>query len=70
MSGQADVAHTAASYSDQEIDGYELLSVATVDNRGFNLPCTEPEEKDGIRAEAEYTCLCEIAIPGYVKQRE
>ena len=29
MSGQADVAHTAASYSDQEIDGYELLSVAT-----------------------------------------
>ena len=48
MSGQADVAHTAASYSDQEIDGYELLSVATVDNRGFNLPCTEPEEKDGI----------------------
>jgi len=48
MSGQIDVAHTAASYSDQEIDGYELLSVATVDNRGFNLPCTEPEEKDGI----------------------
>lgn len=48
MSGQADVAHTAASYSDQKIDGYELLSVATVDNRGFNLPCTEPEEKDGI----------------------
>lgn len=45
MSGQVDVAHTAASYSDQEIDGYELLSVATVDNRGFNLPCTEPEEK-------------------------
>ena len=48
MSGQVDVAHTAASYSDQEIDGYELLSVATVDNRGFNLPCTEPEEEDGI----------------------
>ena len=48
MSGQADLAQTAASYSDQEIDGYELLSVATVDNRGFNLPCTEPEEKDGI----------------------
>ena len=32
----------------RKIDGYELLSVATVDNRGFNLPCTEPEEKDGI----------------------
>ena len=34
MSGQVDVAHTAASYSDQEIDGYELLSVATVDKEG------------------------------------
>ena len=48
MAGQVDVAHTAASYSDQEIDGYELLSVASVDNRGFNLPCTQPEEKDGV----------------------
>ena len=48
MAGQVDVAHTAASYSDQEIDGYGLLSVQTVDNRGFNLPCTEPEEADGI----------------------
>lgn len=49
MAGQVDVAHTAAAYSDQEIDGYSLLSVATVDNRGFNLPCTEPEEnEDGV----------------------
>lgn len=48
MAGQVDVAHTAASYSDQKIDGFDLLSVQTVDNRGFNLPCIEPEEKDGI----------------------
>lgn len=48
MAGQADVAHTAASYSDQEIEGYSLMRVDTVDNRGFNLPVTEPEEKDGI----------------------
>ncbi|MDO5541468.1 MAG: ABC transporter substrate-binding protein [Eubacteriales bacterium] len=48
MAGQVDVAHTAAAYSDQVIDGYELLNVATVDNRGFNLPCTEPEEVDGV----------------------
>lgn len=48
MAGQVDVAHTAASYSDQEIEGYELLRVQTVDNRGFNLPCTEPEEVDGV----------------------
>lgn len=48
MAGQVDVAHTAASYSDQSIDGYDLLAVQTVDNRGFNLPAGEPQEKDGI----------------------
>ncbi len=48
MAGQADVAHTAAAYSDQQIAGYGLESVQTVDNRGFNLPCAEPQEKDGI----------------------
>ena len=36
--GQVDLAYTAAAYSDQNIDGYELLSFKTVDNRGFNLP--------------------------------
>lgn len=48
MAGQVDVAHTAAAYSSQEIDGYSLMRVESVDNRGFNLPATEPEEKDGI----------------------
>lgn len=37
-SGQVDLAYTAAPYSDQVVDGYELLHFATVDNRGFNLP--------------------------------
>lgn len=36
--GQVDLAYTAASYSEQTVDGYELLSFASVDNRGFNLP--------------------------------
>lgn len=48
MAGQVDVAHTAASYSDQEIDGYSLFRVETVDNRGFNLPAVPRTEKDGI----------------------
>ncbi len=48
MAGKVDVAHTAASYSDQTIDGYGLLAVQTVDNRGFNLPCVQPQEKDGV----------------------
>lgn len=48
MAGQVDVAHTAASLSDQTIDGYNLLAVQTVDNRGINLPTTEPKEVDGL----------------------
>lgn len=48
MAGEVDVAHTAASYSDQKLEGYHLYRADTVDNRGFNLPCTEPLEKDGI----------------------
>ena len=48
MAGQVDVAHTAASYSDQQIEGYSLMNVQTVDNRGFNLPASAPEEKDGV----------------------
>lgn len=55
MSGTADVAHTAASYSDQVMDGYSLFDVKTVDNRGFNLPCTEPEEVDGITVGNAFT---------------
>lgn len=38
MAGQVDLAYTAASYSDQTIDGYRLLSYESVDNRGINLP--------------------------------
>ena len=48
MAGKVDVAHTAASYSEQKVEGYSLLAVQTVDNRGFNLPCSKPQEKDGI----------------------
>ncbi len=48
MAGKVDVAHTAASYSEQNVEGYSLLAVQTVDNRGFNLPCGKPREKEGI----------------------
>ncbi|WP_455617783.1 ABC transporter substrate-binding protein [Eisenbergiella sp.] len=48
MAGQADVAHTAASYADQAIDGYQLFQVASVDNRGINLPTAAPQDRDGI----------------------
>ena len=48
MAGQVDVAHTAASYSGQQVNGYSLLAVDTVDNRGINLPTVKPETIDGI----------------------
>ncbi len=38
QAGQADLAYTSAAYSDQSVDGFSLLSVQTVDNRGINLP--------------------------------
>ncbi|HIU77099.1 MAG TPA: ABC transporter substrate-binding protein [Candidatus Pelethocola excrementipullorum] len=48
IAGQVDVAHTAASYADQDVADYDLFKVATVDNRGFNLPASKAEEVDGL----------------------
>ena len=45
MAGQVDLAYTAASYSSQTIDGYQLLAYESVDNRGFNLPAV-PASRD------------------------
>mgnify|MGYP000863677150 CR=1 FL=1 len=45
--GQVDVAHTAATYADQEITGYNLQDFLTVDTRGFNLPTVEETDEDG-----------------------
>ncbi len=44
--GQADLAYTAASYSDQTVTGYSLMAVETVDNRGFNLPAIPAGQTD------------------------
>ena len=40
QAGQADLAYTSAPYADQTVNGFSLLSVKTVDNRGINLPVT------------------------------
>ena len=60
MAGQVDVAHTAASYADQVIDGYGLLQVASVDNRGINLPVGPVEERDSLTVGNEVTA--DIAV--------
>lgn len=38
QAGQADLAYTSAAYAGQTVNGFSLLSVPTVDNRGVNLP--------------------------------
>ena len=60
MAEQVDVAHTAASYADQGIDGYGLLQVASVDNRGINLPVGPARERDGLTVGNEVTA--DIAV--------
>ena len=60
MAEQVDVAHTAASYADQVIDGYALLQVASVDNRGINLPVGPARERDGLTVGNEVTA--DIAV--------
>ncbi|MBS5063914.1 MAG: ABC transporter substrate-binding protein [Hungatella hathewayi] len=55
QSGQVDLAYTAASYSDQVVNGFELLSFETVDNRGFNLPATAASENAGMMIGNDFT---------------
>ena len=55
-SGQVDLAYTAASYSEQTVDGYELLSFSTVDNRGFNLPAVSAgSDEEGLAVGNDFT---------------
>lgn len=52
-SGQADIVFTSATYSQQEVSGYELLACKTVDSRGVSLP-TEPRGGSKSDGETEY----------------
>lgn len=56
LSGQADVAYTAASYTDQEIPGYSLMACESVDNRGFNLPAVPAyTDENGVKRGNDFT---------------
>ena len=53
---QVDVAYTSATYSDQNIEGYELAAYETVDNRGFNLPAVpEGTDEEGRQTGNDFT---------------
>lgn len=55
-SGQVDLAYTAASYTDQQVASYKLLSCQAVDNRGFNLPAVPAQMRsDGILIGNDFT---------------
>ena len=56
QAGQVDVAYTSATYSDQNIEGYELAAYETVDNRGFNLPALpEGTDEEGRQTGNDFT---------------
>lgn len=56
LAGQVDVAHTAATYAGQEIPGYGLLRVKSVDNRGVNFPAAPASEENGTTVGNDVTC--------------
>lgn len=62
-SGQVDVALTAATLANTEIDGYRVERVTSVDNRGFTLPMLPEEGKvteSGYPIGNNVTCNLEI----------
>ena len=65
--GQADVAYTSAAYSDQRTEGYSLLAVHTVDNRGINLPVTaiEPPVRQAINMGIDRQAMIGHVLGGY-----
>lgn len=59
--GQVDLAYTAAAYSEQQISGYDLLSFASVDNRGFNLPAVPATtDEEGNALGNDFTCDVQV----------
>lgn len=63
QAGQVDIALTAATLATADIEGYELKSITTVDNRGFTLPVSPNEGKtteNGYVIGNDVTCNIEI----------
>ena len=71
QAGQADLAYTSAAYSDQSVDGYSLLSVKTVDNRGINLPAwnndvtADPLVRHAINLGVDRQAIIDHVLNGY-----
>lgn len=64
-SGQVDIAYTSATYSDQTVQGYNLLACKSVDSRGISLPtiASGGTKADGLASyEAGNDVTADIAI--------
>ena len=63
--GQVDIANTSAVYSDQSIDGYDILACKSVDSRGISLP-TKPPGNTNQQGDTVYpvgnSVTCDLAI--------
>lgn len=56
QSGQVDLAYTSATYSEEEVEGYTLVSYESVDNRGLNLPAvSETTDSEGRAVGNDFT---------------
>ncbi len=59
--GQVDLAYTAATYSEETMDGYDLLAFPSVDNRGINLPAIPvTTDAEGRTIGNDFTCDADV----------
>ncbi|MCI8304366.1 MAG: ABC transporter substrate-binding protein [Lawsonibacter sp.] len=71
QAGQADLTYTSAPYADQGVDGFSLLSVRTVDNRGVNLPVwnneltSDPLVRQAINLGLDRQAMIDHVLSGY-----
>ena len=60
-----DIAYTSAVYSDEQVDGYQLLVCKSVDSRGISLPSipagSEVVDRDTVYA-AGNDVTCDVAL--------
>lgn len=63
--GQVDIAYTSAVYSDEQVDGYQLLVCKSVDSRGISLPSI-PAGSEVVDGDTVYAAgndvTCDVAL--------
>lgn len=64
--GEVDIAYTSATYSEEKVDGYELLACKSVDSRGISLPTKPSGNSVTVEGDMVYEggndVTCDLAI--------